>query len=173
MLPTHNPPISTFTRVKLIFPLSDFWGLDWGLVGTWHRTGSTELSLIMWLNHLSSVPFASVALKPRESAMESTESKEYILCLRSSPSILVQALTLSLLQLPFTPCTVLTGVSSFMPQAYFCFCGTLHPECPFLILPSIFTRFKGHTLTDNLRISSSLLFLASVFNSTGALSVLL
>lgn len=47
------------------------------------------------------------------------------------------------------------------------------PQCPFLILPSIFTRFKGHTLTDNLRISSSLLFLASVFNSTGALSVLL
>lgn len=38
MLPTHNPPISTVTR-QSIFSLSDFWGLDCGLVGTWHRAG--------------------------------------------------------------------------------------------------------------------------------------
>lgn len=121
------------------------WFLGSWLWPRWYLTQSwgalSYLSLIVWLNHMTSIPFASVALKPRESVIESTESNEYILCLRASASILVQAITLSLLQLPFTGCTVLIGVSSFTPQAYFCFCCSLHPKYPFLILLSIFTHF--------------------------------
>lgn len=129
---THKPPISSFTRaVTLVFPLSEFVGLGCGLVGAWQGAG------VLSLNHMTSIPSDSVALKLRESAMESTESKDYVLCLGSSASVLIQAITVSLLQLPFT---VVTEVSSFLPLAYLrC---SFHSECPFLLLHSFLLILK-------------------------------
>lgn len=121
---------------------------------------------------MTSISSTTIALKlkerERESTMESIEPKEYILCLGSSTSILIQAITISPIQMPFSKYTA--PMNSFIPQPYSCLCCSSHSGCTFLVQHSIFTHFWTHILPDDLGFYSNVLWVILICTCT--LSVL-